>query len=240
MPNTKRARRLLESAANRFQKLLILFMPREKRSEYQDKIRKNIFERVFLEKRWGADHFSGGGSTVEYTKVTVDIIRRVVEQYEIKSMLDVPCGDFVWMPEFLKSVAHPLEYIGGDIAPSLIDHNRASHPGYNFQVIDLVKDQLPVTDLIFCRDALQHLPISDIKLALANISNSGAKYLLTTTHMRRTGWRNARDIRLGRCADRNLLLKPFNLADPLVIFSEQDASHKFLGLWKLPLEFADR
>jgi len=87
--------------------------------------------------------------------------------------------------------------------------------------------------LIFCRDVLQHITVADIKDALKKFSASGAKYLLATTHLRRYGWRNSRDIKVGKCRDRNLMYEPFNLPNPLVIYSEE-YGNKFLGLWKLP------
>lgn len=84
-----------------------------------------------------------------------------------------------------------------------------------------VVDQLPPCDLIVCRDALQSLPVPDIKKALETFSRSEAKYLLCSIQLRRFGWRNGREMRVGRCRDRNLLLDPFNLADPIAIYSEQ-------------------
>ena len=35
------------------------------------------------------------------------------------------------------------------------------------------------------------------------------------------------------------MLRPFDLSDPVAIFGEQDPSHKFLGLWELPLRDVD-
>ena len=47
--------------------------------------------------------------------------------------------------------------------------------------MDLVNDELPKVDLIFCRDCLFHLPNDMILKALENIYKSKSKYLLTTT-----------------------------------------------------------
>jgi hypothetical protein len=39
----------------------------------------------------------------------------------------------------------------------------------------------------------------------------------------------------GRCRDCNLMVAPFNIPNPLVIYSEQYVGQdKFLGLWSLP------
>jgi len=198
--------------------------------------RKGAFAEIMRNEVWGpAGNESGGGSTRDYTRAVRRIIPRVVAQYEIQSMVDVACGDFSWMPLVLEELDPDFRYIGGDIVPELISRHRSAHPGIEFMELDLVEGDLPACDLVFCRDVLQHLPVGDIKAALLNISRSGARYLLATTHLRQVGWRNRRNIRVGKCNDRNLMLNPFNLGNPLVIYCEEDEGNKFMGLWKLPL-----
>jgi hypothetical protein len=220
-----------------FQKILLAFMEIRKRKEYQHKIRSDMFiEKIKNLKAEGEMYLSGAGSTEKVTEFTREIISFVVSHYGITSMLDAPCGDFKWMPLALKKLPPNFTYIGVDIVPELIEESRKNYPHLTFKVIDFVKDPLPKCDLIFCRDALQHLPIKDSKTALENFSKSGAGYLLTTTQLRRTKWKNKRDCRPGSCRDRNLLIEPFNLDDPIMIFAEQK-DHKFLGLWTLPLRY---
>lgn len=219
-------------------KRMMTFMPRDKRDALRSRKRREAFARIADEERWG-ESLSGGGSTLDYTVETRAVLLRVVEQLGITSMVDVACGDFQWMPLVLDELPRSFRYVGSDIVPKLIEQHRASHPDYEFRVADFVNDELPDCDLILCRDALQHLPVADIHRALANFSGSGAKYLLVTTHLRRYGWRNGRDKRVGQCSDRNLMLEPFNLSDPIAIYSERDPGHKFLGLWELPLTTAN-
>ncbi len=88
------------------------------------------------------------------------------------------------MPVFLQKLNKDFKYVGCDIVPGLIQQHKINYPQFEFYNLDFVNDSLPVCDLIFCRDAMQHLPIKDIKKALVNFSNSGAKFLLTTTHLR--------------------------------------------------------
>lgn len=198
--------------------------------------RRDTFTEIMRKGVWGlSGNESGGGSTLEYTETIRGIIQRVVADYEIGSMVDVACGDFAWMQLVLEELGPDFRYIGGDIVPDLIERHRRTHVEREFMELDFVRDELPVCDLVFCRDVLQHLPVADIKDALINISGSGSKFLLATTHLRQVGWRNRRNIQVGKCNDRNLMLSPFNLANPLVIHSEQDAGNKFLGLWELPL-----
>ena len=215
----------------------MLFISKSKKKDYRAKIRRNAFNVIVDNiKDYGGTDFSGAGSTMDVTKKTREIIETIVNQFKIASMLDMPCGDFTWMPLVLEKLPKDFKYLGGDIVPFLIERNRKNYPQYDFKVMDFVNSGLPKFDLIFCRDALQHLSIAEIKEALENFSKSGSKYLLTTIHLRYPRWKNKRDCRTGSCRDRNLIIEPFNLDDPIVIFSEE-YSHKFLGLWKLPLTY---
>lgn len=197
--------------------------------------RKQAFETIYDSCYWGGGNLSGAGSSLEATKTTREIVLNIINDYKINSIVDVACGDFVWMPSVLDECGDEVKYTGCDIVESLVVQHEERYPQYNFQALDFVDDAIPEGELIICREALQHLPVKDIKRALHNFSNSGSKYLLATTHLRRHGIRNRLDIRPGRCRDRNLLLAPFNLPDPLVIYSEQlDGKDKFFGLWKIP------
>lgn len=223
-----------ERAMDLYLRVRMLFLSSSTAETHRAAIRRRAFATIERERRWGDSHASGWGSSGARTKQPQAIVAHVIKQFGFRSMLDVACGDFAWMPPVLQQVPDGFKYVGCDIVPALIDRNTAAHPQYEFRVLDFVIDTLPSCDLIFCRDALQHLPVADIKKALQNFSGSGAGYLLASTHLRTFGWRNARECRAGQCRDRNLLLKPFGLPDPIAIFSEQDASHKFLALWKLP------
>lgn len=197
--------------------------------------RRKAFELIYEEGYWGQDVKSGGGSTLEATKVTREIILKIIKDYNIKSIVDVACGDLTWMPLVLEELEGSVKYTGCDIVESLITEHKEKHPQYNFQFLDFVEEKIPDGELIICREALQHLPVKAIKQALHNFSNSSAKYLLATTYLRTSVFRNKRNIRPGRCRNRNLLIEPFILPNPLVIYSEESENRdKFIGLWSLP------
>ena len=202
------------------------------------KDRQSAFSRIYDTAYWGAEHLSGMGSTVEATAPVRAVIERVVVEHDIRSVTDVACGDMVWMPlvlERLRERGHPVAFTGCDIVPSLIEQHTARFPALRFRQLDLVSEPIPPADLIICREVLQHLPVDDILEALANISASGARFLLTTIHLRRHGLRNRLNMKIGRCRDRNLLLPPFDLPNPLVIYPDTDGQRdKFIGLWALP------
>lgn len=227
-----RWKRFRERVADLPRTLALPFVEPEEADRIRGEMRAEAFSRIAREQRWGTV-LSGVGSTLDATAGARRILAQVIRDYRITSLLDVPCGDFGWMPLVLNDAAPGLRYIGGDIVPALVERNSEAHPRHDFRVIDFARDPLPVADLIVCRDALQHLPVATIQQALQNFSRSGCGYLLATTHLRRTGYRNWQPCRPGSCRDRNLMLPPFGLPDPLVIFSEK-TERKFLGLWQLP------
>ena len=204
-------------------------------SKIQSKSRKRAFTSIYKDSYWGADEPSGFGSSVQATQVTRQIVLKIVRDYGINSIVDVACGSFVWMPLVLEELKGSVQYTGCDIVESLVVQHKEKYSQYDFRCLDFVEEEIPESDLIICREALQHLPINDINKALLNFSYSGSKYLLATTHIRRFGIRNRRDIRPGRCRDRNLMIAPFNLPNPLTIYWEQyGGQDKFLGFWTLP------
>ena len=200
--------------------------------------RQTAFSEIYRTAYWGKEHLSGVGSTVSATAPVRAVIEKIVKEFGIRSMVDVACGDMVWMPlvlDNLRRSGHPIEFTGCDIVPSLIEQHSRAYPGERFEHRDFVAQPIPSGELIICREVLQHLNVRDIRSGLANISASGARLLLATTHLRRYGIRNHLNMKTGRCRDRNLLLPPFNLPNPLVIYPDTDgARDKFIGLWALP------
>jgi hypothetical protein len=156
------------------------------------------------------------------------------EQYQIKTFLDVPCGDYNWMKEVPKE---NITYIGGDIVAEMINENnkRYSAENVSFKVIDITKDDLPAVDMIFCKDCLQHLSYENVFKALANFKKSNSKYLLTTSYPKTLfNW----DIFSGDCRPLNLLKKPFCLPKPIAKIREKSSgihidSDKYIYLYRL-------
>jgi len=57
---------------------------------------KNTFNQIYKNKFWGQEGGGSGlGSSLAYTSITRNIIYTVVKKYEIKSILDAPCGAMV-------------------------------------------------------------------------------------------------------------------------------------------------
>jgi SAM-dependent methyltransferase len=205
--------------------------------------RRRVFSRIYEGNLWQGDvSVSGAGSDLVQTEAIRREIPRLVSEIGARSVLDLPCGDFLWMSRT------PLDvdlYIGADIVPDLIESNRRTYgedSRRRFEVLDLVENDLPTVDLVLCRDCLVHLSYADIARALANLRRSGSRYLLTTTfreHMDNV------DIETGHWRTLNLVGPPFGFPDPLKLINEGctvcdgDYSDKSLALWRIvDIEFS--
>ncbi len=201
---------------------------------------KKIFSDYYNFNHWGSvESKSGPGSSIEQTKNLIREIPFLLKKYSIKTVLDIPCGDFNWM----KNVAFDgVDYVGADIVDELVEKNRSEHPGVKFSKLDILVDDLPSVDLILCRDCLFHFPIEMVKKALGNIYRSGSKYALVTNHM----WRafENTDIQFGQYHRLNLLLAPFFLPQPIEIIVEGNTeaaggqADRSLVLW--PINYFER
>lgn len=197
---------------------------------------EQVFTDIYSNNSWGGkDSVSGRGSDLFQTRVVIKELPLLFHDMNISTMLDIPCGDFHWMNSVDLS---EIDYTGADIVDSLIENNTKQYGTDNihFQKSDLIKDKLPKTDLVFCRDCLVHLSFEDIFSALENICDSQSGYLLTTTFPERT---ENQDIATGQWRVLNLQLAPFDLPAPLRMINERCTedngayADKALGLWKI-------
>ncbi len=184
----------------------------------------------------GRESRSGEGSDLVQTVQIRQELPGLVRKYGISSFLDAPCGDWYWMKEVNLGVG---QYIGIDIVEELIEKNRNEFGNSSraFQCLNLVEDQLPQVDLIFCRDCLVHLNFTDIHKVIANFKRSSSKYLLTTTFTDRQ--KNIDLRKNGIWRPLNLQSSPFNFPEPLKLIDEKCTegdnhfTDKSLGLWQL-------
>lgn len=188
-----------------------------------------VFTNVYNESLWWTgETYSGCGSNLHQTQLIRQEIPRIIKKFKIKSMLDIPCGDFHWM----RYVTIKIPYIGADIVKELVIENQNQYGNETrvFIHLDLITDDLPEVDLILCRDCLVHLSYEQIWQALRTIKKSGSKYLLVTSY---TNTVTNQDISAGCWRPLNLMRAPFNFKKPIFIFSEGYERDKCLMMWKI-------
>lgn len=195
-----------------------------------------VFTEIFRGNCWGGkSSASGTGSDNHQTRIITSELPRLIDDFNITTMLDIPCGDFYWMKTVNLKGVH---YIGADIVKDLIHKNKEKYEKDNisFQRLDLIRSKLPSVDLIFCRDCLVHFSFEDIFFALQNICESQSGFLITTTF---TDRKDNQDIATGQWRVLNLEVAPFMLPKPLRIINEECTESngrykdKSLALWRI-------
>lgn len=199
---------------------------------------KDTFTEIYEENTWKSkESRSGQGSTLDATSAIRWVLPNIFQSYGIVSVLDIPCGDYAWWPEMNVSLGQDMpRYVGADIVPEIIAENLKKYQDVDFRVLDIVNDELPQVDLIFCRDCLGHLSNENVEKALKNIKRSGAKYLMATTYYD-PRWLIDADIPDGAWRPINMI-KQFGMGNPILMINENftknmDFNDKSLALWKL-------
>jgi hypothetical protein len=194
-----------------------------------------VFRDIYRRHHWsGGESASGAGASLVQTRDLRRSLPALVRELGVRTMLDLPCGDYGWM----RAVELPgVHYIGADLLPEIIEPLAVAFGdgGHDFLVLDLTRDRLPPADLLLCRDCLVHLSFADLRLALANVVGSGIPYILTTTF---PGAETNEDIVTGDWRVLDLERAPFHLPVPVRILNEGCTegegtfSDKSLGLWR--------
>ena len=198
---------------------------------------KRKFTLIYKYNYWSSKFSkSGDGSSLEKTKNVTKNLDLIIKTYNIQKILDVPCGDFYWMKNFLKN--KNIKYQGGDIVEELVEELKTKYESSNnkFLSIDITCDQLPSADLLLCRDCFIHFSNEDIFRALNNFSRSNINYFLITHTINNTSIKN-KDIFTGEYRFIDLFSKPFSLNKKILLSFQDDPmnnktnNQKHMSLW---------
>ena len=205
--------------------------------KFQNLKTDEVFTKIYKSNHWTSiESISGKGSEINQTSNLINELNKLIIDFNITSILDIPCGDFNWMQ---KVNLENINYLGADIVEELINQNKFKYEQsekLKFCVLNLISDPLPKCDLIIVRDCLVHLSNVDIKNAVQNIKLSGAKYLLSTTFVNH---KRNHDIVTGNWRAINLQEKPYNFSIPVLIINENctedfgEYNDKSMALWEI-------
>jgi SAM-dependent methyltransferase len=141
------------------------------------------------EKRAGRrESASGPGSSLAAAASTIRMLRRVLAEREIRSILDLGCGDWNWM----RTLGLPhlnqgkdVRYLGWEANADLVaalESDFGQTGRIEFQLQDITTAAFPPADLIIARDVLFHLPIHLGRCVIDKIRSS-CRFLLSTSFL---------------------------------------------------------
>ena len=205
----------------------------------KDKIKKQVFTSIYRSNHWvqkdetlskDSMSVSGHGSNIN-TKQFFElkkIFSKIIDDKQINSVLDMPCGDFLWFHEIIKD--KNIHYVGIDIVDELIEANKKKYQNKNFNFIndDIVNfNTRDKYDLILIRDLFIHIQNSDIKKIIQNLDKINFNYIALNSYNNKIN----HDVIIGQHRKVNLLIEPFNLEKPLEFFKDHEDG-KFIFLYE--------
>jgi len=152
------------------------------RRAYRELSLVETFSKIYQSRAWGPDEFySGSGSELTFAKKYRETIRRFVEAHQVKSIVDLGCGDFR-VAEAI-GLDERIRYVGCDIVRDLVDRNTRvfGRSGVVFKCLNIVEDELPDGEVCLIRQVFQHLSNREIMRVLKKCSVY--KFVLVTEHL---------------------------------------------------------
>lgn len=148
---------------------------------------ESIFTNIYETSFWGDNKdnnysgSSGSGSGVEYNKEYIEIVKKVIEDYNINNIVDLGCGDFR-IGRLLYDDINVL-YTGYDVYKKVIDYHKTQYtePKYTFKHLDFYtnKESIIEGDMCILKDVIQHWTIEEIYVFLDYLIESKKfKYIL--------------------------------------------------------------
>lgn len=152
---------------------------------------KQLFTSIYERQLWNGGNanvpLSGPGSSLGCTQTFRSVLESYIQQYEIKSILDLGCGDLTWISTTSVFTSNTCKYWGYDVVESILAPARVKYASDSrkvFVTADITNenDAFPVIDLIIVRDVLFHLESQAILRLFRKLRATSFKYIFLTSH----------------------------------------------------------
>lgn len=148
---------------------------------------EEVFTTIYESSCWGNNHndnysgSSGPGSSPDYNRKYIEIVRSIINDYNINTVVDLGCGDFR-IGRLLYNDLN-VSYTGYDTYKKMIDYHISQYTEskYTFKHLDFYtyKESIVDGDMCILKDVLQHWTTEEIYLFLDYlIENKKFKYIL--------------------------------------------------------------
>lgn len=157
--------------------------------DYWDKSNSEIFDKIYRDRTWGKKHgglpTSGSGShDGAIIDPYISVVREFLYQVRPNVIVDLGCGDFNVGQHFVDEVG---QYIACDVSTVILAQNVEEYAfidNVEFRHLDLATDELPMAEVAFVRQVLQHLSNEDIQAFVDKLNNQRPyKFLIVTEHL---------------------------------------------------------
>lgn len=148
---------------------------------------ESTFTNIYENKIWGDNEnnnysgSSGEGSDLEYNKKYIELLKKIINEYNIRNIVDLGCGDFR-IGKLLYDDLN-ITYTGYDTYKKVIDYNITQYHDqkYTFEHLDFFtnKESIVNGDMCILKDVIQHWPLEEIYTFLDYLTESKKfKYIL--------------------------------------------------------------
>ena len=196
---------------------------------------EGLFDNIHTNKLWSSHgDGSGIGSSTLYNSNMRTLMSEFMLENNVKTFIDVPCGAFQWQSTWLKELeeqhSHVFDsYFGIDISREVLKQTQNNirslkSSSYVIEIYngDMIQYKLPQNyDVLFCRDALQHLSYNNIWKAIENFKKCNAKWYIIGGYW--PGFNN--DIYDGDYFDFNITQYPFGLMPDRILCEKNSWDH---------------
>ena len=171
---------------------------------------------------------SGHGSNIETlrSKSLINCMVKFIDKFNINSILDMPCGDFLWMNQVMK-IRPEIRYQGIDIVNQIIKNNKNKyiHKNIEFECEDILNFKTDKKfDLLLMRDFFIHINNSEIQIILDKIKKWNIDYFASESYSVEKNF----DVLTGKHRKINLKINPFNLSNPIYSFNDFEKDKNIL------------
>jgi hypothetical protein len=137
---------------------------------------KKFFETIYEKQIWG--NGSGGGSSAEYNRQYIFLLRNFLIKNKIKSVVDLGCGDWQCTELIYKHLN--IDYLGLDCVSSVIEENTKKFSKYKFKCTEFLNEEIPEAEVYILKDVLQHWSPKQIVDFLNRLIKKPFKFIIIT------------------------------------------------------------
>ncbi len=178
---------------------------------------EQLFTDIYSNNTWGSQESrSGPTSTMERTSEIRAALPSLIDELEIKGILDCGCGDWNWMRYVTLG---DVEYLGVDIVEPLVEMLQKKHtqPTVHFQKMNVLLDPAETADLWLARDFCCLYGLKEIQQFFLKFLESNSKFLAITSVESRSAFQETVP---GSWYALNLCAPPFDLPEPMLEYSD--------------------